>query len=85
MPYYFKSTSPEEREAVYGPFELLEEAETCRNAVLADRADHTTEEIFMEDEGYLESIPRPQSTITLEDGSFQELWTDGTSRVIPAE
>jgi hypothetical protein len=85
VPYFFKSTSPGGDEAVYGPFDLEDDANTCRDAVIEDRPDHTVEALFQESSNYLDTLPRPYATYSMDDGSTQELWTDGSSKIIPAE
>lgn len=85
MPYFFKSTAPDGTEAVYGPFDKEDEATTCRDAVITDRPEHTVEELFVEDPRYLETLPRPFARVPLSDGTTQEMWTDGSEKIIPAE
>jgi hypothetical protein len=84
VPYYFKSTSPGGDEAVYGPFDLEADADSCRDEVVTDKPDHTVDAVFQEGTDYLNTLPRPYATYSMDDGSTQELWTDGTSKTIPA-
>jgi hypothetical protein len=84
VPLFFEVTPPAGDKGTLGPFPTQAEAEACRSAVIADKPDHTVGEIFPEGSDYLNTLPRPYARIVNGDGSFQELWTDGTSKNIPA-
>jgi len=85
VPQFFESTPPSGDKITYGPFPTADEAEACRTRVVDDKPDHVVGDVFSESQDYLNTLPRPQMSITLSDGSTQELWTDGTDRIIPAE
>lgn len=82
MPLFFQVTPPEGDSYVLGPFPVQEEAETCRDAVIADKPDHTVGEIFSESQNYLSSLPKPYARVIQGNGQEVELWTDGTSKNI---
>lgn len=85
MPQFFESTPPSGDKITYGPFPTPEEAEACKAEVETGKPDHVVGDVFSESSNYLNSLPKPQMSVVLSDGSTQEFWTDGTTRNIPAE
>lgn len=85
MPLFFEVTSPTGVKNTYGPFIADEDTTRCRDAFIEDHPDWVVGEPFTEGPNYINDLPRPYATLPMKDGSVQELWTDGTTKTIPAE
>lgn len=85
MPLYFKATPPEGGEVLYGPFSTGLELDACRDAIISDRPDWTVGDAFTEAANYRRTLPRPYARVPQNDGTTLEMWTDGSSKTIPAE
>lgn len=90
MPFFFCVTYPSDPagvEGCYGPLETAEEAQESRARLIEDEPfpGAVVHEVQEQPLSWYLVRPVPQTTISQDDGSLLEIWTDGSQRIIPAE
>lgn len=90
MPFFFIVERPTESGAAQGcqgPYDTAALAEKSRAQMIED--DPFPGAVFHEVQeqplSWYLARPVPQTTISQDDGSLLEIWTDGSQRIIPAE